>query len=61
MSSSIESDTPTSCSHFAQCVSVDDGGPSAYARLEAELGANLARMLVSALARPQGVRGSSSP
>jgi hypothetical protein len=46
---------------LAHCASFDDARPSAYARLEAELGDNFARMLVSALASPQGVRGSSSP
>jgi hypothetical protein len=46
---------------LAHCASFDDGRPSAYARLEAELGDSFARMLVSALASPQGVRGSSSP
>jgi hypothetical protein len=46
---------------LAHCASFDDARPSAYARLEAELGDNFARMLVSALANPQGVRGSSSP
>jgi hypothetical protein len=39
----------------------DDSRTAAYARLEEELGDNMARMLVSALASPQGVRGSSSP
>jgi hypothetical protein len=41
--------------------SSDDARTSAYARLEEELGDNMARMLVSALASPHGVRGSSSP
>jgi hypothetical protein len=44
------------------CASFDDDArPSAYARLEEELGDSFARLLVSALASPQGVRGSSSP
>ena len=41
--------------------SSDDARTSAYARLEEELGDNMARMLVTALASPHGVRGSSSP
>ena len=35
--------------------------PSAYLRLVAELGDNLADILLFALAGPQGRRGSSSP
>jgi hypothetical protein len=35
--------------------------PSAQMRLEAELGDEFARLLVAALATPQGRRGSSSP
>jgi hypothetical protein len=46
---------------LAHCASLDDARPSAYARLEEELGDNFARVLVFALASPQGVRGSSSP
>jgi hypothetical protein len=46
---------------LAHCASFDDARPSAYARLEAELGDSFARLLVSALANPQGIRGSSSP
>jgi hypothetical protein len=43
------------------CAVLDDARPTAYARLEEELGDSFARMLVSALASPQGIRGSSSP
>jgi hypothetical protein len=46
---------------LAHCASFDDARPSAYARLEAELGDKFARLLVTALANPQGIRGSSSP
>jgi hypothetical protein len=44
--------------HFCE---VDAARPSAYTRLQEELGDNLARVLVFALAPPQGRRGSSSP
>jgi hypothetical protein len=43
------------------CAVLDEGRPSAYARLEEQLGDDLARMLVRALVGPQGLRGSSSP
>ena len=43
------------------CSEVDDARPSAYTRLQEELGDNFARVLVFALAPPQGRRGSSSP
>ena len=46
---------------LVHCTSFDDARPSAYARLEEELGDSFARLLVSALANPQGIRGSSSP
>jgi hypothetical protein len=46
---------------LVHCATVDDARPSAYSRLEEELGDSFARMLVSALANPQGIRGSSSP
>jgi len=43
------------CSDFA------DDRPSAYTRLEQEIGLPLTRLLVGALVGPQGLRGSSSP
>ena len=44
--------------HFSE---VDVARPDAYTRLREELGDHLARVLVFALANPQGRRGSSSP
>ncbi len=46
---------------LAHCAAVVDDRPSAYQRLEQELGGELARLLVFALVGPQGRRGSSSP
>ena len=46
---------------LAHCAPVADERPSAYARLVHELGEQLARLLVFALAGPHGRRGSSSP
>jgi len=60
-SSNVDSNVPVPRLLLAHCASVDDGRPSAYSRLEAELGDSLARLLVSALANPHGIRGSSSP
>jgi hypothetical protein len=44
--------------HFCE---VDSARPDAYTRLREELGDHFARVLVFALADPQGRRGSSSP
>ena len=44
--------------HFSE---VDVARPDAYTRLREELGDHFARVLVFALATPQGRRGSSSP
>jgi hypothetical protein len=61
-SSSVESSyAPVPRLLLVHCATVDDTRPSAYARLEEELGHSFARLLVSALANPQGIRGSSSP
>jgi hypothetical protein len=46
---------------LVHCATVADERPSAYTRLEQQLGGDLARLLVFALAGPQGRRGSSSP
>jgi hypothetical protein len=46
---------------LVHCAAVFDERPSAYSRLEQQLGGELTRLLVYALASPQGVRGSSSP
>jgi hypothetical protein len=46
---------------LVHCAAVNDERPSAYTRLEQAVGGELARLLVSALAAPQGLRGSSSP
>jgi hypothetical protein len=43
------------------CAAVTDERPTAYSRLEDELGGELAHLLVFALVGPQGRRGSSSP
>ena len=61
-SSTLESSyAPVPRRLLVHCTSFDDARPSAYARLEEELGDSFARLLVSALANPQGIRGSSSP
>ena len=60
MSSAVKSEyAPVPRLLLEHCALVDDARPSAYTRLEDKLG--LARVLVFALASPQGVRGSSSP
>ena len=46
---------------LVHCSEFEARHPSAYLRLVAELGDNLAEMLVFALAGPQGRRTSSSP
>ena len=46
---------------LAHCSCLPMERESAYTRLEHELGGDLTRLLVFALARPQGRRGSSSP
>jgi hypothetical protein len=46
---------------LVHCAAVDDERPNAFARLEHEVGGDLARLLVFALVTPQGRRGSSSP
>ena len=47
---------------LAHCAPVmDDERRRAYDRLEQQVGRDLARLLVVALAGPQGRRGSSSP
>ena len=46
---------------LVHCSAVFDERPSAYSRLEAQLGNELARLLVAALSSAQGRRGSSSP
>ena len=46
---------------LVHCAAVTDERPTAYMRLEDELGGELARLLVFALVGPQGRRGSSSP
>ena len=46
---------------LVHCAAVSDDRPSAYDRLEQEIGGKLARLLVFALVGPQGRRGSSSP
>jgi hypothetical protein len=43
------------------CAPLSEERESARSRLEDHLGRDFARLLVSALAGPQGVRGSSSP
>ena len=43
------------------CSAVSDERESARTRLERTLGGELARLLLFALASPQGRRGSSSP
>jgi len=59
-----ELDTPTSRGTvllLAHCASISYERPSAFMRLEAALGDDFARMLVAALAEPQGRGGSASP
>ena len=47
---------------LAHCsTAVADLRPNAFTRLEEKVGSRLARLLVFALAQPQGRRGSSSP
>jgi hypothetical protein len=46
---------------LVHCAPALDERPSAYVRLEQQVGGDLARLLVNALAGPQGRRGSSSP
>jgi hypothetical protein len=47
---------------LVHCAALDGGGrPSAFSRLEAAIGVELARRLVRALSDSQGRRGSSSP
>ena len=46
---------------LAHCSRLAMERESAYTRLEHELGGDLTRLLVFALSRPQGRRGSSSP
>jgi hypothetical protein len=46
---------------LVHCPAVCDERPTAFSRLEEQLGGDLARLLVFALVGPQGRRGSSSP
>ncbi len=46
---------------LVHCSAVSDERESAHTRLERKLGGELARLLLFALAGPQGRRGSSSP
>ena len=46
---------------LVHCSAGADEQPSAYSRLEDEVGGELARLLVFALSGPHGRRGSSSP
>jgi hypothetical protein len=46
---------------LVHCSAVNDERPSAYSRLEDEVGGELARLLVFALAGAHGRLGSSSP
>jgi hypothetical protein len=46
---------------LVHCAALDGARPTAFARLEAAIGGDLARRLVLALSGPQGLRGSSSP
>jgi hypothetical protein len=46
---------------LVHCAAVDDERESAYDRLRQEVGGELARLLVFALAGDHGRRGSSSP
>jgi hypothetical protein len=60
-SSSVDSNSQGPWFGHGDYAQSDDARPSAYARLAEELGDNMARMLVAALANAHGVRGSSSP
>jgi hypothetical protein len=46
---------------LVHCAAVAEDRPDAYTRLRQEVGDDLARLLVVALAGSQGRRGSSSP
>jgi hypothetical protein len=46
---------------LVHCSDFGDDRPSAYTRLEEQIGLPMARLLVGALVGPQGLRGSSSP
>jgi hypothetical protein len=46
---------------LVHCAAIDGGRPTAFRRLEAAIGGELARRLVRALSDTQGRRGSSSP
>jgi hypothetical protein len=46
---------------LVHCAAISNERPSAYVRLQQEVGEPLARLLVTALVGPQGRRGSSSP
>jgi hypothetical protein len=46
---------------LVHCSDYAEKRPSAYTRLEDQIGGPLARLLVGALVGPQGLRGSSSP
>ena len=46
---------------LVHCAAVGDAGPTAYARLEAAVGGELARLLLFALTGAHGRLGSSSP
>ena len=46
---------------LVHCAALDSATPSAFSRLEASIGTDLARLLVFALVGRQGRRGSSSP
>jgi hypothetical protein len=46
---------------LVHCLAFAGDEPSAYSRLEDEVGDDLARLLVFALSSGQGRRGSSSP
>jgi hypothetical protein len=46
---------------LVHCAALDSATPSAFSRLEASIGKDLARLLVFALVGRQGRRGSSSP
>jgi hypothetical protein len=46
---------------LVHCAALDSATPSAFARLEASIGKDLARLLVFALVGRQRRRGASSP
>ena len=46
---------------LVHCAALDSATPSAFSRLEASIGEDLARLLVYALVGRQRRRGSSSP